>query len=263
MIIICSGCATHLQLNDAKVPSRPFTIRCPKCQNVINAQPGAHLNDQSALAIGNSPATEHPRSEQSMPAPIFNPDVHALNAAVPSNGAQSSTESNELARILCALLERGAPALEKQRGTTRPAWDRRRVLVCVTGAHAEAIALTLAENNYLIFVADNTTQAVERMREEHMDIVILEPDFDPVEQGAAFVTREVNVRRPAERRRLFFVHLNASARSLDAHAAFLSNANMVLNPADIENLPRLLERALRDFNDLYAHLNDALNITAL
>jgi hypothetical protein len=42
------------------------------------------------------------------------------------------------------------------------------------------------------------------MRENQLDVVLLDQRFDPVEQGTVFVTREVNVLRPAQRRRLFF-----------------------------------------------------------
>jgi CheY-like chemotaxis protein len=153
--------------------------------------------------------------------------------------------------------------MAKEKGTVAPlarlGWERRRALVCVTPAHREALAQQLADSNYQVFVADDTSQAIERMREEHMDVVILDPGFDPIEQGAAFVTREVNIMRPAERRRLFFVHLNASVRTLDAHAAFVNNVNLVINPADIEIMPQALERALRDFNELYREFNIAVN----
>ena len=89
------------------------------------------------------------------------------------------------------------------------------------------------------------------------------PDFDPVEQGAAFVTSEINALRPAKRRRLLFVHLSPTARTLDSHAAFVQNVNLVVNTADIDNLPQVLERALRDFNDLYRDFNAALNVAAI
>jgi len=163
--------------------------------------------------------------------------------------------------VLAALVQGGG--MEKERRTVSPlarvGWERRRALVCVTPAHRDALAQQLADSNYQVFVADDTSQAIERMREEHMDVVILDPGFDPVEQGAAFVTREVNIMRPAERRRLFFVHLNASLRTLDAHAAFVNNVNMVVNPADIEIMPQALERALRDFNELYREFNLAVS----
>ena len=46
------------------------------------------------------------------------------------------------------------------------------------------------------------------MRENRLDVVLLDQDFDAAEQGAAFVTREVTILRPAQRRRLFFVLLS-------------------------------------------------------
>jgi len=263
MIVVCSQCTTRLQLDDAKLPSRPFTIRCPKCQNIINAQPPVAATEQGSLAA-ESPAPENQRYKQPVPAPAFNPELSDESAEVQAYAEQpkQSIEKGDLVEMLATLLQRGA--VEKDRGpvAARPAWARRSALVCATPAHREAVARALAVENYRVFVADDTTQAIERMREEHMDVVILEPGFDPVEQGTAFVTREVSIMRPAERRRLFFVHLSASARTLDAHAAFVNNVNMVINPADIEALPQTLERALRDFNELYRDFNNALGVAA-
>jgi hypothetical protein len=101
------------------------------------------------------------------------------------------------------------------------------------------------------------------MREDKMDVVILEPEFDAIEQGAAFVTSEINALRPAERRRLIFVHLSPTSRTLDTHAAFVHNVNLIVNVSDIEQLPNTLERTIRDFNDLYRDFNAALNIAAI
>ena len=265
MIVICSGCSMRLQLDDAKIPSRPFTVRCPKCQQIINAQPPVDGNNHGALALGNSPSTENPRSEQATAAPLFKLDAvppgSAGDASV--NNGSSSADANELVRLLASLLQRGAPSAEKQPGAYRLAWERRRVLVCVASQHREAIARTLTEQDYQVFVAADTTQAIERMREERMDVVIFDPDFDPVERGAAFISREVQSLRPAQRRRLFLVQLNGTARTLDMHAAFVHNVNLIVNPADIETMPRAMERAIRDYNDLYREFNSALNIAAI
>jgi CheY-like chemotaxis protein len=137
------------------------------------------------------------------------------------------------------------------------------VLICVTPARRDAVAKVLAESDYQVFVAEDTAQAIESLRHERMDVVLLEPEFDPVEQGAAFVTREVNLLRPAERRRLFFVQFSSTARTLDMHQAFLHNFNLVVNASDVENLPHALDRSLRDFNDLYRDFNKALNVADL
>jgi hypothetical protein len=96
-----------------------------------------------------------------------------------------------------------------------------------------------------------------------MDVVVLEPQFDPTEQGSAFVIREINILRPPQRRRLFFVLLSPSLRTMDAHAAFLNNVNAIVNVADIEQLERIMEVALREFNELYREFYTASGLTAL
>lgn len=265
MIVVCTHCSMRLQLDDAKVPARAFTVRCPKCQNVINAQPPASESTQGALANGLSPATEHPRFDRD-PAPVFKAEA----ASNDESDAQPSAErpevagaaANDILRLLATLLQRGSGG-EKPIESQRLAWERHRVLVCVEPEHRQKVARKLADHEYHVFVADNTTQAIERMREERMDIIILDPNFDPVEQGAAHVNNEINALRPAERRRTFMVHFSSTGRTLDQHAAFVGNANLIVNHGDIEQMPRALERSLRDYNDLYRDLNRALNVAAL
>ena len=263
MIVVCTQCSMRLQLDDAKVPARAFTVRCPKCQNVINAQPQASEAVHSALSNVNSPATEHPRFDRN-PAPVFKLDATAeeetMSAPQPD---AANAASNDVLRLLATLVQRGASNGEKPLEAKRLAWERHRVLVCVKPEHRLAIARKLAEHEYQVFVAENTTQAVERMREERMDILFLDPNFDPIEKGAAFVSNEINALRPAARRRVFFVHFSSEGRTLDQHAAFVSNVNLIINHSDVDQIPRALERGIRDYNDLYRDLNRALNIAAL
>ncbi len=129
--------------------------------------------------------------------------------------------------------------------------------------HREPIARLLTESGYQVYVAEDTRQAVERMRSNQLAVVLLEPQFDFAEQGAAFVVREINVLRPPQRRRLFFALLSPSLRTMDAHSAFLNNVNVVVNLTDLQDLPRILDLGLRDYNDLYRDFNSALNLVAL
>jgi len=264
MIVVCSQCTTRLQLDDAKIPSRPFTVRCPKCQSIIHGQPSANSNgQQSGISIGESPALDNVRFTPPMAAPVFKPEEAAPEGDVQAYSAAPSAEPNDLARLLIELLKNASPTNSKQPSATRLKWEHRRVLLCATPARREAIGRSLVDENYQVYVAENTSQAIERMREDKMDVVILEPEFDAVEQGAAFVTSEINALRPAERRRLIFVHLSPTSRTLDTHAAFVHNVNLVVNVADIEQLSNALERTIRDFNDLYRDFNAALDIAAI
>src|SRR2546423_1513700 len=124
MVITCQQCAARLQLDDAKVPQRAFTVRCPKCQHIINAQPPAQA-----------------------------------------------------------------------------------------------------------------------------------PDSDPSEQGAPFLNGASSALRCVVPRRPFFLPLTPAGRTGDPPAAPIRSATSVLTPADIEDLPRALDRALRDFNELYRNYN--------
>jgi hypothetical protein len=52
-------------------------------------------------------------------------------------------------------------------------------------------------------------------------------------------------------------------RTMDAHAAFLSNVNLLVNVADVDELHRIMEVALREYNELYRDFNAAFSLTAL
>ena len=170
--------------------------------------------------------------------------------------------SEDAFRALLSLLGKGSSNTVTS-PTGRPAWSKRKALVCTGQQYREPIARSLSEDNYQVYVAEETRQAVETMRANQLEVVLLEGQFDAAEQGAAFVVREINVLRPAQRRRLFFALLSPSLRTMDAHAAFLSNVNAVVNLNDLNDLPRILEIAIREYNEMYRELNQALNLSPL
>lgn len=254
MIIVCQKCSTRLQIDEEKSPQRPFNVRCPKCNNTVSCGPANPATEQSALAVGGSPATEHPRFEPSTAR------AYAPPATVsPTNGTASNDET---LRMLVDLLSKGS-SNNTENPMARPSWDKRKALVCTSDPYREPVARKLSDSGYQVFVAEDTRQAVETMRANKMDVVLLEPQFDPAEQGSVFVIREINVLRPPQRRRLFFVLLSPSMRTMDAHAAFLSNVNAVVNITELEELPRILEVALREFNELYRDFYAASGLTSL
>ena len=257
MVITCQQCSARLQLDDSKIPARAFTVRCPKCQHVINAQPSAQQPGEGggALGLGDVPATQPARTSRPAAAPIFKPESGGADAA--AEGSALRGDRDEITNLLSALLQRAmtTAAAEASRGVGRLDLTHRCVLVCASPDHRFDVARVLVENGHEVYVAEDTTQAIERMREKKMDVVILEPSFDAQEQGAAFIRREVAALRPAARRRLFFVVLSSELRSGDTHQAFLAHANLTLNPADLAELPVLLDRGIRDFNELYREFN--------
>ena len=253
MIIVCQKCSTRLQIDDEKSPQRPFNVRCPKCNNTVSSGPASPATEQGALAVGGSPSTDHPRFEQST--------ARAYQPATASAVKDTATNDDALRMIVDLLAKGNSQRFDNP--MARPAWDKRKALVCTSEPYREVVARKLSDSGFDVFVAEDTRQAVETMRANKMDVVLLEPQFDPAEQGSLFVIREINVLRPPQRRRLFFILLSPSLRTMDAHAAFLNNVNAVVNTADVEELPRIMEVALREFNELYRDFYSASGLTAL
>jgi predicted Zn finger-like uncharacterized protein len=253
MIIVCQKCDSRLQVDEARVPSRPFVIRCPKCHSSVDS--GLPSGPLEQTAVSGSHSTDDPRFEQPNPAPLFE-----LPGQAPE--PPSGVSADRLAELLSSLISQ--PVVPSRNlPYARPSWDPRKALVCVPEEYRETVARSLAANGYQVFVAEDARQAVDRMRENLLDMVLLDPRFDPVEQGPVFVTREVNILRPAQRRRLFFVLLSPSLRTMDAHTAFLNNVNAIINVSEIDELPSLIERRIREYNELYKDFNKNLGVQAL
>ena len=256
MIIVCQKCSSQLQVDKSKVPSGAFSIRCPKCNNSVEFGAPSPALEQSGVAVGDSPATGNPRFERPNPAPAFEVE----------NKGEETKHDSSAAEVLMNLLSKlggtSTPSSYDVHGA-RPSWNPRKALVCVPEDLRDSIARSLTAQGYRVFVANDTRQAIERMREDQLDVVLLDARFDPVEQGPAFVTREISVLRPNQRRRIFFVLLSPSLRTMDAHTAFLNNVNEVVNPNELEELPQLLEHRLREYNELYKDFNIANGVPAL
>jgi CheY-like chemotaxis protein len=254
MIVVCPNCSLRLQPSGDKPLVHPFTVRCPKCNNTVNSEPPSPASAQSALTVGTSPSTDNRRHQDLGPAPLFQ-----------NEGMRTNTPNSidELSRLLGSLIGQSGTASAGLEYGKRPSWNPRKVLLCVAEEHRENLATQLSQNGYQVFLAEDTRQAVERMRENNLDVVLLDQEFDPIEQGAAFVTREVTILRPAQRRRLFFVLLSPVLRTMEAHAAFLNNVNAIVNIKDLNEVLPVLEHALRDYNELYKEFNAALNVGAL
>src|SRR5689334_18243722 len=100
MIIVCPKCSTRLQVDQEKSPQRPFNVRCPKCNSTISASGSTSTQDGSALAVGGSPATDHPRFEQAI--------ARSYEPPAKQNAAVEAESPNEALQMLADLLTKGA-----------------------------------------------------------------------------------------------------------------------------------------------------------
>src|SRR6187455_99730 len=116
MIIVCQKCAARLQVDETKIPSRSFTIRCPKCNSNVEGGSPAPALEQSAIAVGGSPATGNPRFEQPKPAPLFE-----LEQPTKETGS-GTTAAEKLVELLSGLLTQTSMTKAGAQGP-RPSWN--------------------------------------------------------------------------------------------------------------------------------------------
>lgn len=254
MILVCQSCASRIQVDEEKLSACPV-FNCPNCNKQISSTPASPAFEKSALSLGNSPSTEGRRYEHVTPAPLFELEL---------GGKKKKTADNDAGKLVQVLSELLNQNIGNTAGLDEPLlWKRRKILLCIPEEQREKMARLLTEAGYQVFVALDTRQAVERMRENQLDVVLLDPQFDAAEQGAAFVVREVNVLRPAQRRRLFFMLISPTLRTMDTHGAFLNNVNGVINVKDIADLDKILDHGLRGYNELYKDFYEALKLAAI
>ncbi len=237
MIIRCDNCSVSLQLDEAKIPTQNFTVRCPRCQNLIRVQKGAK---------GHGSATAQ-QLEANKPAPAVSEGAQQFSAK------ESEFQINNAMRSLMAALQKEAPSLDTDDDKSE---KPRRVLMCL-GQKQDDVGKVLVSAGFKVYVAQTPAQANERMREGKIEILIFSPDFAAEFGGAAILQQKVNAMYSSERRRLFLISLEDAGTTMNAHDAFLRNLNLIVNTSDIPQLPMIMNRALRDFNELYHYLNRA------
>jgi predicted Zn finger-like uncharacterized protein len=243
MIIRCDNCSVSLQLDESKIPTGNFTVRCPRCQNLLRVQKDASGKGLSTVQ----------QLEATQPAPATEESSHDFAAK------ESGVQINNALRALMSALSHDKGALTgEDEETEKP----RRILLCV-GQKREETAKLLAQAGYKVYIAQTPAQANERLREGKTEILIFSPDFATEMGGAAVLQQKANAMYSSERRRLFLISLEDSGTTMNAHEAFLRNLNLVVNTNDLPQLPLILNRAVNDYNDLYNYFNRACGLNPI
>ncbi len=174
MIIRCDNCSVSLQLDEAKIPTQNFTVRCPRCQNLIRVQKGQR---------GHGSATVQ-QLEANLPAPAVAEGSQQFSAK------EQEFDINSALRTLITALQKDTVV----RSTDDDKDERpRRVLLCL-GQKRDEVGKVLVDAGFKVYVAQTPAQANERMREGKTEILIFSPDF-----AAASPRRGREIRVPLQR----------------------------------------------------------------
>jgi predicted Zn finger-like uncharacterized protein len=227
MQTLCSQCSTRIQIDDARVPSHPFKVRCPKCQTVLSL-PGraAEASPAPEPAAAGADAPEPPAPAPS-PAP---PPPPAPIPDVPGPGTLSRLE--------------------------KAAQGDNDAIIALAGPVAPVLRQALVNLGYNVDSVENIEEGTRLLEQGVYEVAVT--SRAPVEPGKPETLAQRMLRFPADaRRRVFVVLVGDEFRSGDGTQAWAAQADLVLNPSDASRSESLIRATISERRRLYQPFNDA------
>jgi predicted Zn finger-like uncharacterized protein len=202
----CPQCSTPFQLPDEKVPDRPFKVRCPKCQHVV---------DLPGRAGAAPPSVPEPRAPAEPPKP-------AVSATPPAPPRREHTGSEKAADGLIALTD---------------------------GGLAKTLTSVLARLDYNVDVVEDVEEGARLLEQGAYALAVTSRDGAP---GGSMTLAQRMLRLTSEpRRRVFVVLVGEDFSTADGTQAWAAQADLVINPRDVEICENVLRATLTERKRLY------------
>ncbi|MGE5126630.1 MAG: zinc-ribbon domain-containing protein [Betaproteobacteria bacterium] len=213
----CSQCATRIQIDDAKVPDRPFKVKCPKCGAILPL-PGRGAGSDTPAAAPPPPA----------PAPASEPA--AAPAAPPSPEAVAHLE--------------------------RLQHSQNDAVIALAGPAAAAIQQALTRIGYNVDSVDDVEEGARLLEQGAYEVAVtsrapLGPGR-PETLAQRMLRLSVDMRR-----RVFVILVGDEFRSGDGTQAWAVQADLVLHPSDAPRAESYIRATMAERKRLYQPLLDA------
>jgi hypothetical protein len=106
--------------------------------------------------------------------------------------------------------------------------------------------------------AENTRDAMGKMRFHHFDLIVLSDRFDDSAWEESPVLNYLNTMSMSVRRRMFVALIGDDLKTLDPMTAFSLSADVVIGRNDAGNLQRILEECIAEKDKFYSVFMETL-----
>ena len=135
----------------------------------------------------------------------------------------------------------------------------RAALVCVdAGERRTAVLDALTQLSYLPEVPPDAEAAVERLRKNTYDVVIVDETYDGSSPLDNAVMNALAAMSMQVRRYVFVAQLGKGVTTLDNATAFSRSVNAVVNVNDVGQIAPILRRAIADNDAFYRVFREVL-----
>lgn len=229
----CPKCANAISIDDARVPDRAFSVKCPKCQTSVRF-PG---KGAAAPAAAPAPAGAPQRARAAAPAP-------APPAAAPDVTADA-LRAEAMAQVRRELTLGAAPRTMSGRA----------LVSLADPAQAAAIGATLGRQGYEVDSVDNPDEGARLIDQGVYDLVAA--TRAEVAGGRESLYQRMARLSPDSRRRVFLVLVGEDFKTGDGTQAWIAMADLVVHPRDLAGLDSVLTKTVEERGRLYQVYLDA------
>lgn len=99
---------------------------------------------------------------------------------------------------------------------------------------------------YQVTVADNSRDALKRMRYHTYDLVVVDEDFDTDDPNTNGIILYLERLGMAVRRNMFVALVSARHRTMDNMMAFHKSVNLIINVKNIDDIGKIISRGITD-----------------
>jgi predicted Zn finger-like uncharacterized protein len=223
----CPSCNNKIVIDDARVPDRAFSVKCPKCQNTVKF-PG---KGQAAAPAAAAPATPAADPAAAMGSGNFNAD--------------------EMRAQMMSQLRR-----EMSMGGGEAAHDGERALVALPDrGQAGNVAMMLTRLGYGVDTLDDMEEAARLLEQGAFQIVVTAPVAGAA--GKESLYQKALRINPEARRRIFMILVADNLKSGDGTQAFVLQGDLVVSSRDAATSDAVFRNTLAEKNRIYAVFHEA------
>jgi predicted Zn finger-like uncharacterized protein len=233
----CPQCSQGIIIDDAKIPDRPFSVRCPRCKNTVRF-PGKGAAEQPALPA----AGDEPRAE-----PETIPPQPALSVAPPASQTPGFV-SEEIRSQLMAQVRREISLGETSAG--------RALVFLPDRGQAGTITLTLTRQGFAVDTLEDGEEASRLLDQGAYAALVTAKIVQPQGKPPSLYQRLSRL-SPEARRRVFVILAGDEFKTGDATQAFTALADLVLHSRDLATFDNLLRATLHERQRLYQAYTEA------
>jgi CheY-like chemotaxis protein len=137
--------------------------------------------------------------------------------------------------------------------------QQRLALVCEDAHERQAvIKAALEQIGFTMHAAKNAEEAVERMRRDPYELIVVDEQFQGSTPLDNPVLTGLRTMAMAARRYMFVALLGREYKTFDNMMAFARSVNVVVNPNDLPHLAAILAKSMNDNNHFYRVFREVL-----